>query len=644
MNIPTIDNYVSANAVFKNWLKKKNCVTANASVMYLLELQKLGIPLLFKDYSEHPLITLEKNSDCSVFYSLLKNYIKLNSVDVGNLDKICSDIILEKRDLTELLYCIQRKQQKRISSMIEDFMDDSIVSYDYKVAYLTIWTKDFSIKSLDLLKDFDKIQFLINSLDYILQYPCSDSILGRCCRFVKHLTIKCRKLDTLTQTNIWYQMKCIEYWRSLFVNGKQIAIKKQSSITANLLECFLFISGKFKEFSPEKSLIFLNHWDVYKENAPMNKNDINQIDVILTDAICCSISMDQNNFVDKVYNFLKTSTLKSNLKCDIIQTMMYARYDGKKLIKLATTTEDESLFKTILLHANLYDSRNIYKDAAKLFYSSASYYMKDNQLFLLLEHHKFLTEAHLFENSVSDTAGIEWIKIKTRTYFDKLCYKFDPYLELCGTYDDCPDKQETLSALIRLNRAFYAKIPVDVFYANGVVGFLLVMLSCFDKTIQAQARFHLDYIVKETSRSDMPDKTLLVAAVNTVRNWFSIPFPNEQNKLEAIPYVYAYFVSNAIQMKKDHLMYTQTMLYLFKSPVFTNEPPFFKNLFKEATLVRRKHRLYVIELLSHGLKSHLDKSLYFKWHVMEVLDCFAQTFLCTPEERCLIQELLVKIN
>ena len=641
MNTPTIDSFVNANTIFNQFKSKLTCIKSNEILCYFQQLQQLGIPLSFKDASPHPLIVLMNHSDTPIFYDVLKSYI-LFYMPIEQVDAVCTDVI-NGIDLSTLLFNIQRKRKIQVTEHISKYSIASPVTiFDYTIAHLYIWTQNVSIKDLDLFEDYERIDFVFNSIDYMLQYTLSNEILCRISKVVEELVKHLLNMDIINTTSVYLQYKCIQYLKAIYKNGA-FGIKVKSNAT-NILSSFLYLNSYFLkspiELSNASILAFYKSFLECKSSLLLDSDIIDELWLILNDSYAVSLDSDS---LDSAFDFVKSTELESKYKCNIVDAMGLNRFDGKQLTNLVTAT-DALLFRIILQNANLYDSKSHYSKVSKLFYASEQI-CQDPLLFMLLEHHGFLTEAHLFKSNIIETAGIEWITTQSTPYFMGLCDVFDPSINFTSNYDNKPEIRELLCAIIRLNRAFYANVPIELIVNHGVVPFLVVLLSSLDQTIQSQARYHLEYIVNEISRSKITDKKNIVIAINKVRNYFEHPYPNEEGlELQSVPYSFAYFVAIAMTMPNTHFMYTSVMYHLYKSPIYQNEPPLFQSLFHEPNTVRRKHRLYIIELLVKGMKSYLDKKIYYKWHVMDVLNSFKETFVCTKEEEMLIKELQLGIN
>eukprot|EP00835_Amoeboradix_gromovi_P006281 NODE_712_length_4879_cov_0.214435.p1 type:complete len:649 gc:universal NODE_712_length_4879_cov_0.214435:2165-219(-) len=646
MNLPTIDIYRSANTLFQDYIKsgsKANSIKANEVIVYFSKLQELGIPLQFKSTAPHPLIVLFNRSDTPLFINVLKQYI-LFYMPILQADAICTDV-LEGNDLSDLLFDIQRKRKAQVNEAISKYsVPIEIPNYDQSLAYLFIWSENISIKKLNIFKDYDRIEFLLNSIDYMLQHTLSDDIMTRIAKVVVELTKMLASMNIMNTTTVYLQYKCIQYLKTIYSTGYKFKFNLKCSIT-NILSMFLFLHSYFTKSSVQLSnsniLEYYKKFLTSRSALLLPSCMLDEVQFIINDAFVVSMNSAS---LDIAFEFVKSNGfIGTEYMYDIIDALGLNRFEGKKLTNLVDGS-DARLFRIVLKNANLYDSKSHYFKVAKLFYA-AEKECQDPLLLSLLEHHSFLTESHLFKSNIIETAGIEWITIKSTPYFLGLCDVFEPSIGFTVNYDDKPKIQELLCTIMRLNRAFYLNIPLEIIVRHGVISFLIVLLSSVDPTIQCQARFHLEYIVNEISRSDIQDKKKLVVAINKVRNCFDYAYPNPEGlPLQSVPYSFAYFVAIGLVISPTHFMYSAFMHHLYSSPLYSGEPPLFQSLFHEPSTVRRKHRIYIIELLVKGMKSYLDKKVYYKWHVLDVLKSFKETFVCTPEEGNLIIALEIKMS
>ncbi|KAJ3057559.1 hypothetical protein HK097_000025 [Rhizophlyctis rosea] len=194
---------------------------------------------------------------------------------------------------------------------------------------------------------------------------------------------------------------------------------------------------------------------------------------------------------------------------------------------------------------------------------------------------------------------------------------------------------------------------------SNVLGLAIMSLSSTDMTTRRAAYCTLDWAYQAIQQSDFKEQKQVLLLLDGVRNsvvnrpeeWseegvVSVK-PAAEKVAQRIPSVVALFAAQALMvlLKPESDMFMSVNRFLLQRPVVDfADVPLFYDLFYSPSADCRRERVWILRLLSCGLKVPEDYALYKRRHVMDILMGFFPSPLADTLSRKLIFEIIFKAS
>ncbi|CAG8450920.1 8097_t:CDS:10 [Ambispora leptoticha] len=179
------------------------------------------------------------------------------------------------------------------------------------------------------------------------------------------------------------------------------------------------------------------------------------------------------------------------------------------------------------------------------------------------------------------------------------------------------------------------------FIEINALGFVVVALSSSESTRRA-AYYIMDEFYVLLEHTEFREKRQILLLLNSFKNSIT-ERKNEGKQLQRIPTIITVFVAHALNvlLNPAHFMYPMINKFLLQRPVLDLEDiPLFYNLFYSSTEHYQKERVWILRLLSAGLRSFEDYKLFKRRHVWDIISAYYNSQLADNVTRKLVIEIL----
>ncbi|KAJ3294460.1 hypothetical protein HK104_003568 [Borealophlyctis nickersoniae] len=188
-----------------------------------------------------------------------------------------------------------------------------------------------------------------------------------------------------------------------------------------------------------------------------------------------------------------------------------------------------------------------------------------------------------------------------------------------------------------------ARLDIRRAIETNAIGLAVMSLSSQDPHMRNAGYFILDRATAMIAASDIKEHYQIMLLLDGLRN--AVTERNHKGVSQRIPSVIALFAAQGLMvlLKPESDMYPLINRFLLQRPIIDLEDvPMFYGLFYSPSQECRRERVWMLRLLSCGLKTPADYRLYKRRHVFDILIGFFQSPLADALSRKLVIELIFK--
>ncbi|KAI9205645.1 ribosome 60S biogenesis N-terminal-domain-containing protein [Polychytrium aggregatum] len=187
-----------------------------------------------------------------------------------------------------------------------------------------------------------------------------------------------------------------------------------------------------------------------------------------------------------------------------------------------------------------------------------------------------------------------------------------------------------------------SKLDLKRLIEVNCLGLAVVALSAEDTETREAGYFVVDkaYQLIESSPSKEHNQVMLL--LESLKNAIT-----DRDSPQRVPSIVALFVAQALMvvMKPENSLYPLINRFLLQRPTIDLEDvPMFYSLFYSHSSEFRKERIWMLRLLSCGLKTYADYRIYKRRHVFDIVTGFFHSSLADAQTRKLVFELIFKAS
>ncbi|TPX63386.1 hypothetical protein SpCBS45565_g06637 [Spizellomyces sp. 'palustris'] len=179
---------------------------------------------------------------------------------------------------------------------------------------------------------------------------------------------------------------------------------------------------------------------------------------------------------------------------------------------------------------------------------------------------------------------------------------------------------------------------------SNALGLAIMALSSDRDSMRKAGYFVLDLAYNLLYESTMKERNQIILLLEGLKN--AVVKREEGNQgTQRVPAVLALFIAQGLMilLKPENEMYPLVNRFFLQRPIVDLEDvPMFYGLFYSASDNSRKERVWMLRLLSCGLKTAEDYRLYKRRHVVDILMGFFSSSMSDTMTRKLVLEVIVK--
>ncbi|CAG8755435.1 3222_t:CDS:2, partial [Dentiscutata erythropus] len=187
-------------------------------------------------------------------------------------------------------------------------------------------------------------------------------------------------------------------------------------------------------------------------------------------------------------------------------------------------------------------------------------------------------------------------------------------------------------------------LDVRKFIEINALGFIVVSLSSTVETVRRAGYYLMDEFYGLLEHATFREKSQILLLLNSLKNSI-VDRDNENKPLQRIPTIISVFIAHALNIFTNpaHFMYPIINKFLLQRPILDLEDvPMFYNLFHASSKNYQKERVWILRLLSAGLKNHEDYKIFRRRYVWDVISSYYNSPLADNISRKLIIEILFR--
>ncbi|GBC41626.2 ribosome 60S biogenesis N-terminal-domain-containing protein [Rhizophagus irregularis DAOM 181602=DAOM 197198] len=178
------------------------------------------------------------------------------------------------------------------------------------------------------------------------------------------------------------------------------------------------------------------------------------------------------------------------------------------------------------------------------------------------------------------------------------------------------------------------------FIEINALGFIVVATSSLVINVRRIAYYLLDefYVLLETT--NFREKKQILLLLNLLKNSIT---NRDNDDIQRIPTIITIFIAHSLYifMNPGHFMYPLINRFLLQRPFLDlKDIPMFYSLFQSSTNNYQKEKVWILRLLSAGLKTYDDYKIFNRRHIWNIISCYYTSPLADNITRKLIIEIL----
>ncbi|CAG8450593.1 16464_t:CDS:10 [Cetraspora pellucida] len=185
-------------------------------------------------------------------------------------------------------------------------------------------------------------------------------------------------------------------------------------------------------------------------------------------------------------------------------------------------------------------------------------------------------------------------------------------------------------------------LDIRRFIEINALGFIVVSLSSTVENVRRAGYYLMDEIYSLLEHAAFREKSQILLLLNSLKNSI-VDRDNENKPLQRIPTIISVFIAHALNVFTNpaHFMYPIINKFLLQRPILDLEDvPMFYSLFHTSSKNYQKERVWILRLLSAGLKTHEDYKIFRRRYVWDVISSYYNSPLADNISRKLIIEIL----
>ncbi|CAG8456565.1 11592_t:CDS:10 [Ambispora gerdemannii] len=218
-------------------------------------------------------------------------------------------------------------------------------------------------------------------------------------------------------------------------------------------------------------------------------------------------------------------------------------------------------------------------------------------------------------------------------------YKYDKAKE---NTEHSYDPSFFLPLFANLIASYGTLIDCRKFIEINALGFVVVASSSSSESMRRATYYIMDEFYVLLEHTEFREKRQILLLLDSLKNSIT-ERKNEGKQLQRIPTIITVFVAHALSalLNPAHFMYPIINKFLLQRPILDLEDiPLFYSLFYSSTENYQKERVWILRLLSAGLRSVEDYKLFKRRHVWDIISAYYNSQLADNVTRKLVIEIL----
>ncbi|CAI2172221.1 19997_t:CDS:10 [Funneliformis geosporum] len=181
------------------------------------------------------------------------------------------------------------------------------------------------------------------------------------------------------------------------------------------------------------------------------------------------------------------------------------------------------------------------------------------------------------------------------------------------------------------------------FIEINALGYIVVATSSLITNVRKAAYYLLDEFYVLLEHINFREKSQILLLLNSLKNSITNRDNDGDEDIQRIPTIIAIFIAHSLSIliNPGHFMYPLINKFLLQRPFLDLEDiPMFYNLFHSSTENFQKERVWILRLLSAGLKTHDDYKIFKRRYVWDIISGYYNSPLADNITRKLVIEIL----
>ncbi|RUS16670.1 hypothetical protein BC937DRAFT_90940 [Endogone sp. FLAS-F59071] len=194
--------------------------------------------------------------------------------------------------------------------------------------------------------------------------------------------------------------------------------------------------------------------------------------------------------------------------------------------------------------------------------------------------------------------------------------------------------------------AYGNQLDCRKFIETNALGYVVVAMSSLEGEVRKVAYFLMDEFYILLGHATFREKKQILLLLDSLKN--AIADSNDKDViLQRIPTIITVFVAHAlgILLQPAHFMYPHVNKFLLQRPFIDLEDiPMFYSLFNTSSFSLKKDRVWILRLLSAGVKCPEDYKLFKRRHVWDIISSYYNSQIADSITRSIVIEILFNIT
>ncbi|RIA94625.1 ribosome 60S biogenesis N-terminal-domain-containing protein [Glomus cerebriforme] len=178
------------------------------------------------------------------------------------------------------------------------------------------------------------------------------------------------------------------------------------------------------------------------------------------------------------------------------------------------------------------------------------------------------------------------------------------------------------------------------FIEINALGFIIVATSSLVINVRRIAYYLLDEFYVLLEHTYFREKSQIFLLLNSLKNSIT---NREEDDIQRVPTIITIFIAHSLNifMNPGHFMYPLINKFLLQRPFLDiKDIPMFYSLFYSSTDNYQKEKVWILRLLSAGLKTYDDYKLFKRRYIWDIISCYHNSPLADNIARKLTIEIL----